>query len=129
MPFLPVFGGGQSRFQPVYVKDLARLVELVARDDRAIQEAVAGKIIEAGGPQGIYLLQRNVHYLYWFLLVFTYRDLMELVLEITGRKRPVISLPFALGMIQGSILERLPVNLFTITRAQVEFFSVQDEYT
>ncbi|KJA25843.1 hypothetical protein HYPSUDRAFT_37330 [Hypholoma sublateritium FD-334 SS-4] len=103
MPFLPVFGGGQSRFQPVYVGDLARLIELISRDDTAVQKALSGKIIEAGGPQ-----------------VFTYRELMQFILETTGRKRPILSLPFAIGVIQGTILEKFPVNLFTVTRAQVE---------
>ncbi|KAF9481665.1 NAD(P)-binding protein [Pholiota conissans] len=103
MPFLPVFGGGQSRFQPVYVDDLARLVELISRNEPTIQELVAGKIIEAGGPQ-----------------VYTYRQLMEILLETMGRRRPILSLPFSVGKFQGAVLERLPVNLFTVTRAQVE---------
>lgn len=63
MPFLPVFGGGQSRFQPVYVGDLARLVELISRDDTAVQKALAGKIIEAGGPQGtLYYIRTHILY-------------------------------------------------------------------
>lgn len=44
---------------------------------------------------------------------------MQLVLDMTGRKRPIVSLPFVLGILQGAILERLPVNLFTVTQAQV----------
>lgn len=62
-------------------------------------------------------------------IVFTYRQLMQLVLDITGRKRPILSLPFALGILQGTVLERLPSNLFTVTRAQVRFpwiFSLMD---
>jgi hypothetical protein len=43
---------------------------------------------------------------------------MQLVLRYTHRRRPIISLPFAAGMLQGLLLERLPHNLFTITRAQ-----------
>lgn len=53
MPFLPVFGGGQARFQPVFVGDIARAVEIISREDGSIRRAVAGKIIEAGGPEGI----------------------------------------------------------------------------
>jgi hypothetical protein len=45
--------------------------------------------------------------------------MMHLVLRYTRRRRPVISLPFAIGMLQGLVLERLPNNLFTLTRAQV----------
>jgi len=103
LPFLPVFGGGTSRFQPVFVGDIARAVEIIARNDPKIQESVQGKVIEAGGPE-----------------VFNYRQLMDIVLNYTERKRPVISLPFALGAVQGFVMEQLPVNLFTVTRAQVE---------
>ena len=44
---------------------------------------------------------------------------MELVLHYTGRWRPIISVPYAVGMMQGLVLEQLPLNLFTLTRAQV----------
>jgi hypothetical protein len=45
---------------------------------------------------------------------------MELVLKHSNRWRPIVSLPFAVGAAQGFVLEKLPVNLFTVTRAQVE---------
>ena len=45
--------------------------------------------------------------------------MMQMVLDVIGRKRPIISLPFAIGMLQGFVLEKLPLNLFTVTRAQV----------
>ena len=52
MPFLPVFAGGTTKFQPVHVGDLASLVEIISRNDPAVRSAVDGKIIEAGGPDG-----------------------------------------------------------------------------
>ena len=52
LPFLPVFAGGTTKFQPVYVGDLASLVEIISRDDPTIRSIVDGKIIEAGGPDG-----------------------------------------------------------------------------
>ena len=52
LPFLPVFGGGTSRFQPVYVDDIARVVEIIARRDPTVDRMTSGKIIEAGGPEG-----------------------------------------------------------------------------
>jgi len=51
--------------------------------------------------------------------VYAYKDLMKLTLEYAELTRPIISLPFALGMVQGAVLERLPENLFTVTRSQV----------
>ncbi|KAF5388462.1 hypothetical protein D9757_004628 [Collybiopsis confluens] len=103
LPFLPVFGGGTSRFQPVYVRDIARAVEIIARNDPSINAIVGGKIIECGGPD-----------------IFTYKEIMQLVLKYSGRRRPIISLPFWMGKLQGTVMEQLPINLLTVTRAQVE---------
>lgn len=63
MPFLPVFGGGISKFQPVYVGDLAQFVEVLSRDEKQTQESFEGKVVEAGGPQSKFLLpsQRGVY--------------------------------------------------------------------
>jgi uncharacterized protein YbjT (DUF2867 family) len=52
LPFLPVFGDGSTKFQPVYVEDLASLVEIVARGNVNVREEVDGRIIWAGGPEG-----------------------------------------------------------------------------
>ena len=52
MPFLPVFAGGTTKFQPVYVGDLASLVEVISAGDPAIRSIVDGKTVEAGGPDG-----------------------------------------------------------------------------
>ncbi|TCD66496.1 hypothetical protein EIP91_001321 [Steccherinum ochraceum] len=101
LPFMPVFGGGVTLFQPVYVMDIANLVELLSRGDNGVDEEVKGKVIEAGGPD-----------------VLSYRQLMELILKITGRWRPIVSVPFGLGLAQAAVLEKLPNNLFTLTRSQ-----------
>ncbi|KZO98200.1 NADH dehydrogenase [Calocera viscosa TUFC12733] len=104
LPFLPVFGGGTTRFQPVYAGDLARAVDICTRRDvdAEVDAAVGGTTFEAGGPD-----------------IFTYKEMMQLVLEYSGKHRPIISLPFAVGKIQGAVLEQLPTNLFTVTRSQV----------
>lgn len=52
---MPVFGGGTSKFQPVYVGDIARLIELCSHTERKdVTQATQGKIIEVGGPEGTY---------------------------------------------------------------------------
>lgn len=45
-----MFGGGKAKFQPVFSGDIARAVEIISRADEDIRKTVAGKIIEAGGP-------------------------------------------------------------------------------
>jgi NADH dehydrogenase len=101
----------------VYVGDLARAVEVLSRNDPEVNRLVAGKYIEAGGPDGMQVLLVMISGLPF--LAFTYREIMEIVLRYNHRRRPIISLPFQVGMLQGAILEKLPVNLFTVTRAQV----------
>jgi len=99
---MPVFAGGTTKFQPVYVGDLARLVEIVSRNDPAVRSVVDGKTIEAGGPD-----------------VLTYYEMMEIVLKCKNRYRPILSLPYVFGMTQGFLMERLPENIFTLSRDQV----------
>ncbi|KAJ3127649.1 hypothetical protein HK098_005994 [Nowakowskiella sp. JEL0407] len=98
LPFLPVFGGGRTLFQPVYVGDVAEAVRRVSNSDTIAK----GKIVEAGGPK-----------------VYQYRELMKLLLQESKTSRPIISLPWEIGLIQGFFLEKLPPNLFTLTRDQV----------
>jgi uncharacterized protein YbjT (DUF2867 family) len=91
LPFLPLIGGGKTKFQPVYVGDLA---EAIARSvDGALKP---GATYEIGGPE-----------------VKTFKECLELVLEMTGRKRPLVPVPFGIAKIQGAILGLLPKPLLT----------------
>ena len=85
-PVMPLIGGGETRFQPVYVGDVADAVV------RAIDDAAtAGRIYELGGPK-----------------TYTLRALTELLLEEIRRKRLLIDLPFALASLQARLLSLLP---------------------
>ena len=54
LPVLPVFGKGDTRFQPVYVGDIGLLVEILTRSSP--EKVADGKIIEAAGPDGKFTL-------------------------------------------------------------------------
>ena len=95
-PFLPLIGGGKTRFQPVYVGDVAELIAKAVDGDLK-----AGKTYELGGPQ-----------------VKTFRECLELLLEEIGRKRAFISLPWFVAGVMGSLMGWLPGA--PITRDQVE---------
>ncbi len=97
-PALPLIGGGQTRFQPVYVGDVADAF-MRGLDD----PATAGRTYELGGPR-----------------VYTFKELLELVLAQIGRHRMLVNLPFGLAAIQAAILERLPGGKLILTRDQVE---------
>ena len=55
-----------------------------------------------------------------FHLVLTYYEMMQIVLKCKNRYRPILSLPYAFGMVQGFFMEKLPENLFTLSRDQVK---------
>jgi len=91
LPFvLPVVSGG-TRFQPVYVGDVAdAAMAALARED------ARGQTYELAGPE-----------------VFTFRELMAWILRQTGRERRLVDVPAGLARVQASILERLPGRLLT----------------
>ncbi len=97
-PALPLIGGGTTRFQPVYVLDVA---EAIARAV-ANPAAHAGKTYELGGPR-----------------IYSFRELMTLMLAEIGRKRWLCSLPFALASLQGTVLQSIPFIRPPLTADQV----------
>src|SRR5262249_7026832 len=85
-PVLPLVGGGHTRFQPVFVGDVAEAIA------RAVDRGVAaGTTYELGGPE-----------------VKTFRELIEFVLATTGRRRLLVPLPFPMATFQATFLQLLP---------------------
>ncbi|MBX5165790.1 MULTISPECIES: complex I NDUFA9 subunit family protein [unclassified Rhizobium] len=96
-PVLPLVGGGKTKFQPVYVEDIAEAVA------RAVDGKVAGgKIYELGGPE-----------------VLSFRECLETMLKVTCRKNPLVSLPFSVASLIGSIASLIPFVTPPITPDQV----------
>jgi uncharacterized protein YbjT (DUF2867 family) len=85
-PVLPLIGGGRMRFQPVYVGDVADAV--MAALDRP---EAAGRVYELGGPR-----------------IYSFREILELVLAATRRKRLLVPLPWGLARLQAGVVELLP---------------------
>ncbi|MEM6902960.1 MAG: complex I NDUFA9 subunit family protein [Pseudomonadota bacterium] len=90
-PFLPLIGGGVTRFQPVYVGDVADAVMAAIN-----QREARGQIYELGGPRR-----------------YSFKQILQYINEETGRNRRLINLPFALAKFQGAVLERLPGQILT----------------
>ena len=95
LPALPLIGDGKTRFQPVFVGDVAAAI-VAAAEERARPATVN----ELGGPE-----------------VKTFRELLELMLRVIGRERLLVPLPFALARLQAFFLEFLPKP--PLTRDQV----------
>jgi uncharacterized protein YbjT (DUF2867 family) len=85
-PALPLIGGGETRFQPVYVGDVADAVVKCLEDP-----TTAGRLYELGGPK-----------------IYTFRAVIELLLHEIRRKRWFIDLPFGLAALQARLMSILP---------------------
>ncbi|OCP23395.1 MULTISPECIES: complex I NDUFA9 subunit family protein [unclassified Ensifer] len=96
-PALPLIGGGNTKFQPVYVTDVA---EAVARSVDG--QLSAGTIYELGGPE-----------------VLTFRQCLEIMLKTIDRKRSLVSVPFGLASLMGSIASMIPFITPPVTADQV----------
>ncbi len=97
-PALPLIGGGKTRFQPVYVGDLADAI--VAALDL---ETAKGRTFELGGPRS-----------------YSFKELLELTLKAVHRKRLLVPVPWAAAETLGGVLEKVPVLAPALTRDQVE---------
>lgn len=90
-PVLPLIGGGETKFQPVYVGDVA---EAIARSVDG--QVKGGTIYELGGPR-----------------IMSFRQCMEQMLETIGRKRLLVPVPWWLAYMKASFLGLLPKPLLT----------------
>lgn len=94
-PVLPLIGGGGTKFQPVFVGDVA---EVLARGvEGALKPATT---YELGGQE-----------------VMSLRQIFEFVLKTTNRNRLLVPLPFALANMQAALTGLLPNP--PLTRDQV----------
>lgn len=90
-PAMPLIGGGETKFQPVYVTDVAE----------AIAKAIDGNLqggatYELGGPE-----------------VMSFKKCLEEVLKVTQRKRFFVTIPWGFARLQGAIFGLLPKPLIT----------------
>lgn len=86
MPFLPLIGGGNTKFQPVYVGDVAdAVIAALHRKDAKAQ------IFELGGPE-----------------VISFKDVYKKIFKYTGRERGLFVMPFMLAKLQALFMGVLP---------------------
>ena len=96
-PVLPLIGGGNMRFQPVFVGDVAQAV-VAALDGRA----AAGQVYELGGPE-----------------VLTFRQVLERILHHCGRRRLLVPVPFWLARLKGAVLQLFPSPMLTVDQVNL----------
>lgn len=96
-PVLPLFGGGKTRFQPVFVGDVARAV-VAGLDGRAR----AGVPYELGGPS-----------------IYTFRELLDMIGNYTNRKRSYVSIPFWIAKLQAAFVQMIPGAPITVDQLRM----------
>lgn len=92
-PILPLLGGGETKMQPVYVGDVAEALT------RCLAQKQTG-IFELGGAR-----------------TYSFRELMDYVRQVTGRRPLLFSVPWPLASVLGAVLEWAPFQ--PLTRDQV----------
>jgi NADH dehydrogenase len=101
-PALPLIGGGNTRFQPVFVGDVAdAIVETLDRPE------AEGKTYELGGPE-----------------ILTFRQMMELLLREIRRPRALVPIPASLAAIGAYFAEFLPDP--PLTRDQIKLLQIDN---
>ncbi len=80
-PVLPLIGGGETKFQPVYVGDVGAAIVAALS-----QESAAGRTFELGGPG-----------------VYSFKALLELLCRETMHKRLLLPIPFPVASLLGKV--------------------------
>ena len=101
-PFLPLIGGGTTKFQPILVSDLVQII--IGCINKKFKD---GQIIEPGGPDTL-----------------SFKEILIFLLNELKLKRSFINLPFNVASKLAFFLERLPIQL--ITRDQVEMLKTDN---
>ena len=97
LPALPLIGGGQTKFQPIYVSDLCKAIVAVLD-----KEEVNENIYELGGSQ-----------------IFTFKELMEILLKQIKKKRFLVPIPFSFAKFLAKILQLLPKPMLTTDQVEM----------
>ena len=101
LPFFPLIGGGNTKFQPVYVGDIAKAMSHVLEKNLPEGELAQGNIYELGGPD-----------------IESFKELYQRLFREIGRKRPLISLPFGLAKIQAFFMGLAPKPMLTMDQVE-----------
>ncbi|HEX9596410.1 MAG TPA: hypothetical protein VF982_05985, partial [Anaerolineales bacterium] len=96
-PVLPLIGGGRTRFQPVFVGDVAEAINSLV--ERGLAD---GRIYEFGGPE-----------------IYTFKQLMQFTLRTIMRRRLLVPLPFVMAKAAAAVIQLLPKPLLTMDQVQL----------
>lgn len=98
LPALPLIGNGLTKFQPVYVGDIADGIKNISMEKT---DKFKGKIYELGGPE-----------------VVTLKEIYEILLDQINRQKTFVNLPWVVAKIQGVFMGFLPKPLLTLDQVR-----------
>ena len=96
--FIPIFGKGDTKFQPVFVDDIALAVEKIV-----LKKNIYKEIYELGGKK-----------------VFSYKEFYKFIIKEIGKKRIIVKIPFSIAKLFVFLMEKLHIDL--LNREQLELF-------
>ena len=96
-PFLPLIGGGKTKFEPIYVGDVGKAIV------KALElNNLEPKIYELGGPES-----------------YSFKELMEILLKEIKKKRFLLPIPFGVAKFQSYFLQMLPKPILTADQIEL----------
>ena len=90
LPFFPIYYSGKTKFMPIHCLDLIEVIYHV------ISEDIDLNIIECVGPE-----------------VLTFREILEILLDLIGKKRLLIPMPLTLANLSSKFFQLFPKPLLT----------------
>lgn len=101
-PIVPVPGGGETKFQPIYVGDLSRCLTSVIGDPEA-----KGRVYELGGPEQL-----------------SYNTLLLMMAEVMGKRKKLLHIPMKLAIFGARALGLLGIS--PVTPEQLELLGTDN---
>lgn len=98
LPALPLIGGGQTKFQPVFVGDIADAVKNIIDETG---DKFKAKTYELGGPE-----------------IVSFKEIYDILLKEINRKRLLVPVPWPLAKIQGAFMGLLPKPPLTLDQVR-----------
>jgi len=96
LPFLPLIGGGKTKFQPVFVEDVAEVVS------KAVDGQLKGGVYELGGAE-----------------VLSFQQCLEEMLRVVDRETPLVSISFGLASFIAGVASAIPLVTPPLTNDQL----------
>jgi NADH dehydrogenase len=98
LPFLPLIGGGKTKFQPVYVGDISEAITNIVASQN---DNFLGKTYELCGPD-----------------IVSFKEIYQLLLSEINRNTTLVRVPWAVAKIQGFFFGLLPKPLLTVDQVR-----------